>query len=423
MRAGEVNRSMIITVLGSAGGVAKAVLALLNKAAQDVNDPIHSVISQCRLHLIDRKQKSEQYYRKLLPDVKNVIRHQLNVADLTRFRAHLKQTGTRIVIDVSWSDTVAVLGCCNGLGVHYINTALENAMIDKHAEAYRGFPLIERIRILENSRDDFTQTTAILCSGMNPGVVQWMALELMKRNPQESPLGCYVVEHDTSFFAKKRPEAEVLYTTWSTDLYLDEAVLSYPMLMRNRTPLFLHESVYAVEFKVTLGARQFYGSLMPHEEVYSLCRLYDMEGGFLYRVSEHTTDLVRAYLAYPDDLWDLEWELLDPENGPLTGEDLVGVLLVYPDKEVYMYNALSNQEVARLGVNATYYQVACGAYAALATLLLDQIPQGIYTVDELLLKTSSNYGRYVSHNLTDFVVGENLQSDGLLLQRMRRADI
>ena len=420
-----MSQRTVITVLGSAGGVAKAVLSLLNKAAQDSNDPIHAVIRNCQLHLIDRKQKSLRYYRNLLPALaKSFVLHQFHLQNLQRFREHLRQTGTNIVVDVSWADTVDILRCCNALGVRYANTALESTVVDENWERSKGFPLLERVMIFEKNRPDFTNTTAIICSGMNPGVVQWMALELMKQNPGRTPLGCYVVERDTSFYANKAlADKDTLYTTWSPECFLDEAILSLPMFMSHRTPVFLQDTPYALDFKVSLGKTKFKGSLMPHEEVYSLCRLYDMEGGFIYRVNDHTTTLIRDKLDSIDDVWDLDMVVLDPADGALKGEDLVGVLLVYEEKEHYMFNVKSNREVfARYGVNATYFQVACGMYAALATLLLDTIPPGVYCVDDLLLTTQSRYGTYASYYLTDFAVGENAQSEGLLLERMTRVN-
>jgi hypothetical protein len=41
-------------------------------------------------------------------------------------------------------------------------------------------------------------------------------------------------------------------------------------------------------------------------------------------------------------------------------------------------------------------------------------------VDELLLKTNSHYGKYLKYYMTEFITGENQQTDGLLLQRMKR---
>ena len=420
-----MGETAVITVLGSAGGVARAVLSLLNQVAQDTSDPIHSIIAQSTLHLVDRKQKSRRYYQQLLPSLRGkFLLHQFSLRNIARLREHLKATGTDTVIDVSWGDTVEILRCCNGLGVRYVNTAFENTMIDANEEQYKGFLLIERVKAFESSREDFTNTTAIVCSGMNPGVVQWMALELMQQNPGKIPLGCYVVEHDNSFYANKsRAKKDTIYVTWSPECFLDEAIANYPMFITQQTPVFLHEPVYALEFQVSLGSYQFFGCLMPHEEVFSLSRLCPMECGFIYRVNDHTTQLIRGNLDRVDDLWDWDRKVLDPAESPLAGEDLVGILLVYEDTEHYMYNVMINNVIHdRYGVNATYFQVACGVYSALATLLLDSIPKGVYFVDELLLTTATRYPQYLSRHMPDFVIGRNDQSEGLLLQRMKRVD-
>lgn len=195
------------------------------------------------------------------------------------------------------------------------------------------------------------------------------------------------------------------------------------MFMKHRTPLFLYENVYDVEFKVTLGDKQFFGCLMPHEEVYTLGQLYDMEFGFLYKINDHTSELIRSNMEDLDILWDFEMKVLDPLEATLEGEDLVGVLLVYKDKERYMYNVLRNDSIfSEYKTNATYFQVACGIYASLSVLLLDQIPKGAYYVDELLLKTNNHYGQYLTYYMTDFVRGENKHSDGLLHERIKRSN-
>lgn len=412
-----------ITILGSAGGVAKSILSILNQSAVDEKDPIHHFISSCMIHLIDHKQKEKDYFCRLFPHLQNQFAvHQFDLKDTGKFIEHLKSTQTTIVIDVSWADTVDMLNCCDKLGVKYINTALENTMIDENEELYKGFSLIERIRYFEKFKDQFTNTAAIVGSGMNPGVVQWMAIELLKEKKEEPPLGCYIVEHDSSFFKnKKNAKEKVIYTTWSPECFLDEAIACYPMFMSQHTPLFLYENVYDFEFKVTLGKKHFYGCLMPHEEVYTLCKLYNMEGGFLYKVNDHTTELIRSNLDDVAKLWEYDMKVLDPLEAALKGEDLVGVLLVYKDRERYMYNVLSNESIfSKYKTNATYFQVACGLYAALSVLLMDQIPKGVYYVDDLLLKTNNHYGQYLAYYMTNFVTGENNHTDGLLLQRMKK---
>lgn len=413
----------VITLLGSSGGVAKSILAILNKSIMDKNDPLHSFISHGTIHLIDIIQKEASYYRTLFPNLYDKLElHQLDLKDTIHFKKHLTLTKTTIVIDVSWADTVEMLSCCNELNIKYVNSALENTMIDENEELYEGFPLIERIRYFEKYKNQFSNTTAIVCSGMNPGVVQWMAFDLLNKNPKELPIGCYIVEHDTSFFKdKKNAKQGVIYTTWSPECFLDEAILSYPMFMQHKTPLFLYEQVYNLEFKVSLGDKQFFGCLMPHEEVYTLSQLYDFESGFVYKVNDHTTELIRENLENVDSIWDFEMQVLDPHKAPLDGEDLIGVLLVYPDKEVYLYNSMSNDIIFKeYKTNATYFQVACGIYAALSVLLIDQIPTGVYYVDELLNATQNHYGQYVKYYMQDFVFGVNNQSDGSLLQRMKK---
>jgi len=81
---------------------------------------------------------------------------------------------------------------------------------------------------------------------------------------------------------------------------------------------------------------------------------------------------------------------------------------------------MSNEVIfSKYKTNATYFQVACGVYAALSVLLLDSLPNGAYYVDELLLKTENHYGTYLKHYMKDFITGENEKTDGLLHERLR----
>lgn len=416
------NNGLVLTILGSSGGVAKSILSILNKSAKDKNDPIHPFVKTSEIHLLDIKQKKKSYYQQLFPHLsKQFVYHQLDLRDLDLFKQHLTRTKTNLVVDVSWGDTLEMLDSCNQLNIPYINTALENTMIDENEELYEGFGLIERIRLVEEKKNNFTNAPFIIGSGMNPGVVQWMAIKLLQQDPTgKLPIACYIVEHDNSFLKNKKVAKEnVVYTTWSPECFLDEAILSYPMFVQHHLPLFFYENVYDLEFKVTLGTKQFMGCLMPHEEVYTLGKLYDMEIGFLYKVNDHTTNLIHANIDDLDRIWDFEMKVMDPMEAPLEGEDLVGVLLVYEDKERYMYNVLSNEAIFKeFKTNATYFQVACGIYASMGVILLDNIPNGAYYVDELLLNATNHYEKYLTYYMKDFVVGENNHSDGLLYQRM-----
>lgn len=152
-----------ITILGSSGGAAKAVLAILNQSVQDKNAPMHSIINQSQFHLIDMNQKDKAYYDQLCPHLSKQIKiHQLDLKKVSDFRKHLTKTNTKVVIDVSWADTIEMLNCCNELGILYVNSALENEEVDNN-ESMHGFPLAERNIKYQTRKTDFTHTTAITC--------------------------------------------------------------------------------------------------------------------------------------------------------------------------------------------------------------------------------------------------------------------
>ncbi|KIL36612.1 S-adenosylmethionine decarboxylase related protein [Cohnella kolymensis] len=412
-----------LTLLGSSGGLAKAVLAILNRSVQDAADPIHSIIQHSTLHLIDIKQKDPAYYADLYPHLfSRLSLHQLDLMDVEAFREHLINSGTKAVIDVSWADTLHMLGCCNEMGIAYVNTALENSEVDDDASLY-GFPLAERYERFERQKDTFNNSTSVICSGMNPGIVQWMAMKLRQENPQVNPLACYIIEHDNSFYSDQSVvQPETVYTSWSVECFLDEAIHSYPMFVRHRIPLYLYEDVYSAEYRVSLGDKTFYGCLMPHEEVMTMGKMWDCEIGFIYRVSEATTEVIRAHLDDTDVLWDWKQQIIEPSVSDVEGQDLVGVLMVYENEEKYMYNTLSSRDIfPKYRTNATYFQVACGVYAALSSILLDPLPKGAHYVEELLQTGKSKYENYLTYYMKDFVRGTNPRSDGLLHQRRREA--
>lgn len=416
------NKGVTISILGSAGGVAKAVLSLLNKSITNPNDPLYSLLKRSKLHLIDLKQKDINYYKQICPNLtKRIVLCHFDLHELNRVRKHLSETKTSLVIDLSWADTIDMLDICNDLGISYVNSALENVEVDKDDDL-AGFTLIERFNRFADVRNRFTNMKGIVCSGMNPGVVQWMAHSIMNKHLDEKPLACFIVERDTTFFKDKSlVRKNTVYSSWSPECYLDEAIENYPMFVKQHVPLYLYDDVYSKEFKVTLGDIQFYGCLMAHEEVVSLGSLYDLETGFIYKVNDYTTQTIRDNFGQLDDLWNWEFEVFDPSAAELEGEDLVGVLVVYKDKERFMYNVINSQFAFRkYGINATYLQVASGVYSGICTLLLETIPKGVYFVEEVLkMDNNIDYGKYVSQFIPDFVIGENPQTDGFILDRMR----
>ncbi|MDA2068160.1 S-adenosylmethionine decarboxylase related protein [Bacillus cereus] len=410
-----------ITLLGAAGGVAKAFLGIINKLVEDPRHPAYFMIIETDFLLVDSKTIDMLDYQKSFPNIFERLKPiKLNITGKDIFKHYLANSLPNMVIDLSLADTLEMLECCNEYGIPYINSALENDFIEQQDEF--GFSSIQRYLLFERKRYDFNNITSIVCSGMNPGIVQWMALDLINQNSQKKPLACYIVEHDTSFYRNKNNiKSNAIYTSWSPKCFLDEAVMNYPMFVKNGIPNFLYNLVYELEFFVKLDKKEFYGSLMPHEEVLTLGKLYDMEVAFIYRVNEHTTNLIKDNMNNFSKIDDLDRFVLNPKEGSLEGEDLVGVVVVYEDEEHFMYNSLSNKEIFPIfKCNATYFQVACGIYAAMCSILLDNLKKGVYYVDELLINTKSNYGEYIKYFNSNFVQGLNKKSYGLLMERVRK---
>lgn len=98
--------STVISILGSAGGVAKAILSVLEKSLGDARDPIHSFILHSKILLIDLNQQDVAYYSSFMPRLmQQASLHQFDLTNLEQFRLHLSETGTTHVIDVSWADS------------------------------------------------------------------------------------------------------------------------------------------------------------------------------------------------------------------------------------------------------------------------------------------------------------------------------
>jgi len=417
-----MDNPFVITVLGSSGGVARALLTLFEHSLPDEQAPLHSVIANSKIHGIDRDQKPRSYYRNFAPNLTDarLKLHQLDLTDAESLKQHCVRTRTGLVIDLSWADTRSMIACCDELGIRYVNTALEDTEVDEMPEAELT-SLLERIDRFEKAEDSYKKVKAIVCSGMNPGVVQWMAVKLMKERPDKLPRAIYVVEKDDTFYADpSKVKPDTVYVTWSPECFLEEAVSNYPVFSIGDTTYMIYDDVYSREYRVKLGELSFTGCLMAHEETIALADDYEVETAFIYRVNDYTTGQIQSHLDNTDVLWEYDQKLLHPEDGELTGSDLVGVLLVYDDCERYMYNVISNSEAyAKYRTNATYLQVASGAYAAAAVLLLDadSVAPGVHWVHDLTESDECRYGAYATYFLRDYVTGTNDRPMGTILQR------
>jgi len=123
------------------------------------------------------------------------------------------------------------------------------------------------------------------------------------------------------------------------------------------------------------------GFIVPHEEIVTLAQKYDVPARFVYAINIGTMrTLIESYKK-----WNRLFlsDLLHDDNTghALDGADSIGVLLDYPDRKVYYFNAIANVSVR--GTNATYTQVVTGIIAALLTLVHDNLERGVHFVEDL----------------------------------------
>ena len=354
-----------ILLLGASGGVANAFLhtfvhhrdsinnlILLDRSTEVLDDPY-----------IDHQALNYQFIQKdlILPEKQD------------EYIEILKKHQIDIVLDLTDIDAVPLVEATDKAGVNYINTA----MSDEKYTVYESFQQLWPIR------DTLHHAVHIMCSGMNPGVVNmWVRYGIEKFG---KPKEVIHFEYDTSTPA----EGWKSMMTWSVPEFIVECVRdpSGKMMGRDKLEKILPNALMnRVEMKDILSpimALNKYprGFQVLHEENISIAHKYDIPAQFVYAVNMTTMEhLVEIYKKKGNIV---HTDLIQGQNTnlPLEGADQIGVILEYDDKKVYYFNPSPNVPV--IGTNGTYSQVIVGVYAALITLLFDHLDKGVYFVEDL----------------------------------------
>jgi hypothetical protein len=358
-------RPVNLLVLGASGGVARAFLRRL---------PAHRAHFG-RVVLVDyRRELLEDPYLDLRAlDATFVTAKVDPVAHDDRFRALLRRHRTDIVVDLATVDTLPVLDSADAEGVTVINTGLcdEKLHLDSLTAAIRRRP------------PRWTNAPHILCSGMNPGLVNMWAMHGVARFGV--PRDIVIYEYDDSVPALGwRP-----CITWSPHEFLNEAVREPSgRVVSGRIEWFAENSLQRQEsLQPWLGpVRQMttypVALTILHEENVTLGERLGVSSRFLYAIDPRT-------VAYLTRLWrrqgavkDSDLVRADHRKILLRGGEHIGVCLDYGDRRVYYANELAN--AALVGVNATCAQVALGVVAALLTRLTTKLSAGVHFVGDLL---------------------------------------
>ncbi|MCB1158369.1 MAG: hypothetical protein KDK45_12780, partial [Leptospiraceae bacterium] len=85
------------------------------------------------------------------------------------------------------------------------------------------------------------------------------------------------------------------------------------------------------------------------------------------------------------------------------GKDYLGNLFVYNDKQIAVYEVEDHENcIKEYDMNATVYQVVCGLYAGICSLLLDPLTNEIYMITDLIYTENNKYGDYLTKHLRNW---------------------
>lgn len=190
-----------VLVLGASGGLAGALLQLLPTYRDEIG---HLILLDQHAHVVespflDHQELAYQF-----------VRHTLDEQHLNNdFRDFCRAHDIAIILDITDCSTTPLLNVAQELGTTYINTML-NA---EHLSVPEVSHLIEQVYY------DADDQPHLLCSGMNPGIVNVWAAEAIAMYGEPERITFF--EYDSS-----RPRhATGPFITWSRKEFLEEAVV------------------------------------------------------------------------------------------------------------------------------------------------------------------------------------------------------
>ncbi len=275
---------------------------------------------------------------------------------------HAHHQELEAVVNLTDLQTNEVLDLCVRYGLDYLDAGIEDFPPGKTAYEYYGDLLCTK-----------SPARALFGFGMNPGLVEHLYFAY---RPNKEHVA-FVFEFDD---ATKDSE---IFNTWSASSYYDEAVHDDKFLAVQGKGGFVVQD--PGPFCLTAGGVKREFLLIPHEEVFSLCRKSEkcMASAFLYQappaIQKHFLENGKALSETQARSFQSLYDV--------AGTETVGMLFYVPgeDDVRYVYNRISHEEIFRqFGTNGTCWQTALGVYLGL--FLREKLPKNcVATVSDLAL--------------------------------------
>ena len=356
-----------ILVIGACGGVGRAFLRTLHKDRGRLG----------KIVLVDREEPRVGEERASSRELNGEFLKTSIDVDKGRdeYLRLLKTHGIDMVIDLSVNETRAMLAATDGAGVSYINTGVANRAGENFSEVV--LDLVRR-------KTDSWNAPHILCSGMNPGVVNlWVRRAIAAAGV---PKAIVHFEYDTG----EPLNGGLPIIAWSRETLLDEIVNDPAGYVEGRdkirfippNPLKNRVSMEGVLRPIMNLPAYPRGFLLLHEENITLGQEYDVPSRFLFSLKTETMDTLEKVYDEQEKVPIDTLMLGDNRKIRLKGEATVGVCMEYENRREYFFNTTAQGDIP--GVSGSCLQVAAGLHAALWTMIEEPLEKRIYFVEDLL---------------------------------------
>lgn len=352
-------------LVGAGGGVARAVLSVL--AGTPSGRALRAGLDELLLLDAEPADGLGVPGAKVLPPSR--IRSGEDLARLVR------DHGVDQVVDLSSLDTLECIEVCDAAGASWVDTSIEH-WPGQAPPVWHDLIL----RALPPARPALTRGSHLVGSGMNPGIVNALALHglevfagLAGVAPTPEALALHAIlftEEDTTVEEDGAPAPGAFPMTWSPLHCLEELLQPDAVIVRDGRLVGLgHVPVHA-SYRARCGDRHVDGFVVPHEEVLTLgTQFQEVELAFVYRLPPAAR---AALAAAPARTRPADWALhrmYPPHARRLRGQDRVGVLLCSRRfGELWIGYEVDVRDALRLGTTATQLQVAAGVVAGWAQL-------------------------------------------------------
>jgi homospermidine synthase len=342
------------------GGVAKCVLDYMKD---------FFVYDIANIYIVDRCKES--IYGPNVQNVSNLFVRHINCINFVDFINEIQMKEGDIVVDLTTnSDTYYFTDCCLRLGIHYINTSIEDSK-DRfmgRSIAVQHETIIDNFRVFKER--NVVKSNALIEFGQNPGLIQhYVLFALNELNKQvnhaqhddysknmyldiidKCQIGTILMSEIDTIDTPDCITNEIVYNTWSVSGLLSEGLNNVEITYGKEnhfikpkfndinnvltTALGNDKCNHNVLFLNTIGIEStldticpfiseegridfvnFKGSLIHHGEIFDLSRLFGHHSplmSYAYRMNKHVADFISKQTS--SDMTDVQIKIQNDWN-------------------------------------------------------------------------------------------------------------